>query len=103
MQRPLWASTSVKNPEYRDVLYVEELMGTDTVNTVPHKTLEAFVDHGEPKDGLSSGLEEALELKAKIEGMDIDIEKQLLGLQNQGVEKFEESYHQLISALKAKL
>ncbi len=103
VQRPLWASTSVKNPEYRDVLYVEELMGTDTVNTVPHKTLEAFVDHGKPKDGLSSGLEEALELKAKIESMDIDIEKQLLGLQNQGVEKFEESYHQLISALKAKL
>jgi len=103
VQRPLWASTSVKNPEYRDVLYVEELIGKDTVNTVPHKTLEAFVDHGSPKDALSDGLEEAKVLKEKIENLNIDIEKELLWLQNQGVEKFEDSYHQLIAALKAKL
>ena len=78
-------------------------MGKNTVNTVPHKTLKAFVDHGEPKDALSSGLEQALEIENQTKGLGIDIEKELLGLQNQGVKKFEDSYHQLIAALKAKL
>ncbi len=103
VQRPLWASTGTKNVEYSDVLYVDELIGRDTVNTVPHKTLEAFVDHGNPKNSLEGGVEEARVLKEKVESLNIDIEKELLGLQTQGVKKFEDSYHQLIAALKAKL
>ena len=102
-QRPLWASTSTKNPAYRDVLYVEELIGQDTVNTVPHSTLEAFVDHGKPRSSLNEDLDQALSLEQKIKSAGIDIEAELLALQIDGVKKFEESYHQLIAAIKAKL
>lgn len=102
-QRPLWASTGTKNPAYRDVLYVEELIGPDTVNTMPHATLEAFADHGKPKQSLASGVEEAKALEGRIKAAGIDIEAELLALQIDGVKKFAESYHQLIAAIQAKL
>ena len=71
-QRCLWASTSTKNPEYRDVLYVEELIGTHTVNTMPEETIEAFQDHGRIADTLEQGVEEAREVLAKLAQIGVD-------------------------------
>ena len=67
MQRPLWASTSTKNPAYRDVIYVEELIGPDTVNTMPPETVDAFQDHGEVRgDTVLEGVDEAERLLAEL-------------------------------------
>ncbi|MBP7040842.1 MAG: transaldolase, partial [Anaerolineaceae bacterium] len=71
VQRPLWASTSTKNPAYRDVLYVEELIGPDTVNTVPPQTLAAFLDHGRVRESITENLDEARALFARLEELGI--------------------------------
>ena len=68
VQRPLWASTSTKNPAYRDVMYVETLIGADTVNTVPPQTLEAFRDHGMVAPTLEAGLDEGAAHLRRVEG-----------------------------------
>src|SRR5207302_2630523 len=70
-QRVLWASTSTKNPNYRDVLYIEELIGPDTVNTVPPATLEAFRDHGKPRQSLTEDLDGARKTMADLAGVGI--------------------------------
>ena len=70
MQRPLWASTGTKNPAYRDVLYVEALIGPDTVNTLPPATLDAFKDHGVVRRTIDQGLDEARATMAAAEGRD---------------------------------
>ena len=74
-QRPLWASTSTKNPAYRDVLYVEELIGPETVNTIPPQTLEAFRDHGNPRLSLEEGLETARIELEELEKIGISMKK----------------------------
>jgi transaldolase len=103
VQRPLWASTSTKNPDYRDVIYVEELIGPDTVNTMPLATVEAFADHGEARRTLDRDVEGArAELHAlKTAGIDLDhITEQL---QVEGVEKFVVPFRHLLSCVEKKL
>ncbi|MEJ2720935.1 MAG: transaldolase, partial [bacterium] len=85
VQRPLWASTSTKNPEYRDVKYVEELIGPNTVNTLPPATLDAFREHGQVEPALAEDLEEARELLKRIEAFGIDLGAVTEKLQVDGV------------------
>ena len=87
-QRCLWASTSTKNPEYRDVLYVEELIGPETVNTMPLETIRAFQDHGRVADTLAQGVEQAHELLAELERAGVDYDDVTDTLEREGVQKF---------------
>ena len=101
-QRCLWASTSTKNPEYRDVLYVEELIGPDTVNTMPIETAAAFQDHGVVRDTLTEGVEEAQALLAQLEDAGVDYDDVVETLEREGVEKFADSFSTLRSGIQAK-
>ena len=102
VQRPLWASTSTKNPAYSDVLYVEELVGPDTVNTLPLKTLEAFRDHGRVSETLGKGLAQAEADVAQLKKLGIDLNAVTEKLQNDGVDSFAASYDKLLASLKKK-
>lgn len=99
-QRLLWASTSTKNPAYSDVKYVEALIGPDTVNTVPMETLDAYRDHGEPKLELAQETEQARWVFDQLPKLDIDINKITQQLEDEGVEKFVQSFDQLLETLK---
>ncbi|SEA58455.1 transaldolase [Nitrosospira multiformis] len=101
-QRPLWASTSTKNPAYSDVLYVEELVGPDTVNTMPLKTLEAFRDHGRTSKTLGKGLAQAEADVAQLKELGIDLNAVTEKLQNDGVDSFAASYDKLLASLGKK-
>jgi len=101
-QRVLWASTSTKNPAYRDVTYVEELIGPETVNTVPPQTLDAFRDHGEVQSTLMAKVDEAREQLAVLEGLGIDLDQITAELQVEGVEKFARPFDALLASLDAK-
>lgn len=98
-QRPLWASTSSKNPAYRDVVYVEELIGPDTVNTLPVATLEAFRDHGEPRTSITEDVDGAAATMAALAGLGIDMDAVTAELQVDGVAAFSASFDQLLAAL----
>ena len=98
-QRLLWASTSTKNPEYRDVLYVEELIGPDTVNTMPEATFEAFRDHGLVKTTLTEGVDEARAVMAGLAEADISMDAVTDRLQNDAVQLFVEPFDQLLAAI----
>ena len=98
-QRPLWASTSTKNPDYRDVIYVEELIGPDTVNTLPVVTLEAFRDHGELRPSLLEDVAGADRALAELAAVGIDIDAITTELQIEGVAAFAKSFDQLLGAL----
>jgi transaldolase len=102
-QRVLWASTSTKNPAYSDVLYVEELMGRDTVNTMPEETILAYRDHGHPELRLESGLEQARELFAELARAGVDYDDVTETLEREGVEKFSDSFAQAVESLGEKL
>jgi transaldolase len=103
-QRCLWASTSTKNPEYRDVLYVEELVGPDTVNTMPRETVEAMLDHGEIRgDTLSEGADEASSTLDALESAGVSYDEVVQVLEREGVEKFAKSFADLIDGLESKL
>jgi transaldolase len=101
-QRVLWASTSTKNPAYPDTLYVEELIGPDTVNTMPEETLEAYQDHGDPQVRLDKGLDEARRVFDDLAAAGVDYEDVTDTLEREGVEKFAESFDELMKALDAK-
>lgn len=102
-QRCLWASTSAKNPAYRDVVYVEELVGPDTVNTMPLETVRAFQDHGEIRPGsLTDGLDEARRLLADLASAGIDYDDVVATLEAEGVQKFADSFTELLDGLRAK-
>jgi len=101
-QRVLWASTSTKNPAYRDVLYVEELIGDETVNTVPPATLEAFRDHGEVRATLVEDWDGAERRLAGLAALGIDLDTVTEELQRQGVTKFVEPFDRLLAALATK-
>ncbi len=101
-QRVLWASTSTKDPAYRDVVYVEELIGPDTVNTMPPQTLEAFRDHGRAGATLLVGLEEAEGPIAELAKLGVDLEEVTEELQREGVAKFAEPFDRLLASLEAK-
>ncbi|HEV8602544.1 MAG TPA: transaldolase [Gaiellaceae bacterium] len=101
-QRCLWASTSTKNPEYRDVLYVEELIGPETVNTMPKETIEAFQDHGRVALTLEEGLGEARRLFDELVQAGVDYDDVTETLEREGVQKFSDSFAELIEGIKAK-
>jgi transaldolase len=101
-QRCLWASTSTKNPDYRDVIYVEQLIGPDTVNTMPYETVEAFQDHGEVADTLEQGVEEARSLLQQLEEAGVPYEEVTQVIEKEGVEKFSDSFRQLLEEMAKK-
>src|SRR5829696_161624 len=101
-QRPLWASTSTKNPEYRDVMYVEELIGRETVNTMPEETINAFQDHGKVALSPEQGLDDAKQLLADLEKAGIDYDDVTDTLEREGVEKFADSFAELLEGIRAK-
>ena len=101
-QRCLWASTSTKNPEYRDVLYVEELIGPDTVNTMPRETVEAFLDHGNVRPSLEEDVDGARRTLEAFGAAGIDYEDVVQTLEREGVEKFAKSFRELFADLEAK-
>jgi transaldolase len=101
-QRCLWASTSTKNPEYRDVMYVEELLGPETVNTMPKETIEAFQDHGEVRPTLEEGLDEARQLFEELAEAGIDYDDVTRVLEDEGVQKFADSFDELLEGIRAK-
>ncbi|MFI4991521.1 MAG: transaldolase [Solirubrobacterales bacterium] len=101
-QRVLWASTSTKNPDYPDVIYVEELLGPETVNTMPEDTIKAYEDHGEPKLRLTEDLEGAERVFAELAEAGIDYDDLTETLEREGVEKFSQSFSELLEALESK-
>jgi transaldolase len=101
-QRCLWASTSTKNPAYRDVLYVEELIGPMTVNTMPEETIRAFQDHGRVADTLEQGLAEAEALLDALNEVGVDYDDVTETLEREGVEKFAGSFAELLDGIRGK-
>jgi transaldolase len=102
-QRVLWASTSTKNPDYLDTLYVEELIGPDTVNTMPEETVLAFQERGTPRATLAEGLAEAQAVLDDLASVGVDYDELTETVEREGVEKFEASFTELLDSLKAKL
>jgi transaldolase len=98
-QRCLWASTSVKDPAYPDTMYVAELIGQDTVNTMPEETIQAFQDHGDPAVRLTDGLDEAHALLTDLRRAGIDYDDVTAVLEREGVEKFAASFAQLLQGI----
>jgi transaldolase len=101
-QRCLWASTSTKNPEYRDVMYVEELIGPETVNTMPQETIDAFQDHGKVADTLEPGVDEARKLFDDLTRVGVDYDDVVQVLELEGVQKFADSFDELLDGVRAK-
>jgi transaldolase len=101
-QRVLWASTSTKNPDYPDTMYVDALIGEHTVDTMPEETIKAYQDHGDPQSRLESGLEQAHEVLAGLERVGVDYDDVTDTLEREGVEKFSESFEELMQSLGAK-
>jgi transaldolase len=103
VQRPLWASTGTKNPDYRDVMYVESLVGRDTVNTMPETTLRAFADHGRVvSDAVEAELEQAELVMFQLEKTGINFNCVTWQLEHEGVQKFVDAYDAAIAALDKK-
>jgi transaldolase len=104
VQRPLWASTGVKNPDYSDTLYVTELVAPNTVNTMPEKTLDAVADHGVIQgDTVTGKADAAQEVFDKLEAVGIDLPDVFITLENEGVEKFEKSWQELLDETQTQL
>ncbi len=101
-QRPLWASTSTKNPAYRDVLYAEELIGPNTVDTMPLETIENFRDHGKVQETVENDIQGAKTLFTALEGVGIHYDQVTQQLLDEGVKKFADSFHQLFNDIKSK-
>ncbi|MGV0834518.1 transaldolase [Mycolicibacterium thermoresistibile] len=104
VQRPLWASTGVKNPDYADTLYVTELVAPNTVNTLPEKTLEAVADHGViTGDTVTGTAQESQQVFDQLSAVGIDLTDVFLVLENEGVQKFEQSWQELLDATREQL
>ena len=96
----LWASTSTKNPEYSDVKFIESLIGPDTLDTVPIQTLDEYRDHGEPKDRVEQDVVEARRMLDRLPELGISIDKMTQQLEDEGVEKFSNSFDTLMATLE---
>jgi transaldolase len=103
VQRPLWASTSTKNPEYADLLYVENLVGPQTVNTMPEATIAAFEDHGRVVRTVDQGLDEATATIEALSRVGIDFEEVSRVLERQGVAAFSKSFDDVVACVQSKL
>jgi transaldolase len=101
-QRCLWASTSAKNPAYRDVMYVEELIGPDTVDTMPPETIEAFQDHGVVAPTLTKGIKKARAVFEDLAAVGVDVDDVTLTLEAEGVQKFADSFVDLLAEVGGK-
>jgi transaldolase len=100
VQRPLWASTSTKNPEYSDTLYVDELVGRDTVNTLAPNSIEALLDHGDPQpDTVRQGVDEAEQVMADLAAAGVDYDDLTETIEREGVDAFARSYGDFLAAL----
>ena len=102
VQRPLWASTGTKNPAYRDVLYVEELIGPNTVNTMPLKTLESFRDHGRVRLSIEEDIPQPQAVLSALESAGIEYQQMTNQLQKEGVQKFIDSFDKLFQCIEDK-
>jgi transaldolase len=102
VQRPLWASTSTKNPAYPDTLYVDELIGPDSVNTLPDNTLAAFADHGTVARTIDSDVDSARAVWSNLATVGVDMDEVAEQLEREGVSSFQASFDELIAALTAK-
>jgi len=103
-QRPLWASTGVKNPDYSDTLYVTDLVVADTVNTMPEKTLDAFADHGEVKgDRVTGEREGAQAVFDELAAVGVDLDDVFLTIEHEGVDKFKKSWAELVDTVKKQM
>jgi transaldolase / glucose-6-phosphate isomerase len=100
LQRPLWASTSTKNPDYPDTMYVDQLIGPDSVNTIPPQTLEDFKDHGQVRLRIEEDLEGAKAVLNRLEGLGISINRVTDELENEGVRAFSEAFESLLFTLE---
>ena len=100
IQRPLWASTSTKNPSYPDTLYIDNLIGPNTVNTIPPKTLEAFKDHGNVSLSLEKGIDEARKAFEKVEELGISMSQITQELEDDGVKAFADAFVELLNAIE---
>jgi transaldolase len=104
VQRPLWASTGVKNPDYSDTLYVTELVAPDTVNTMPEKTLDAVADHGRVHgDTIEGTAAESQAVFDNLAAVGVDLTDVFRHLEEDGVQKFEKSWEELLEATQAQL
>jgi transaldolase len=101
-QRCLWASTSTKNPEYPDTLYVDDLIGQETVNTMPEETIRAFQDHGTVTPTLEEGIDEAEAVFERIAAAGVDYDDVTETLEREGVDKFADSFAELLDGIRAK-
>ncbi|MFT6290620.1 MAG: transaldolase [Ilumatobacter sp.] len=102
VQRPLWASTGAKNPEYSDVLYVDELIGPDTINTLPDATMEAFADHGTVARRVDADVDQSEAVWAALPGVGVDMDEVAGQLEREGVASFITAFDELIEALEVK-
>ncbi|WP_369253034.1 transaldolase [Geodermatophilus amargosae] len=102
-QRPLWASTGVKNPEYSDTLYVSELVAPGTVNTMPEKTLKAYADHGSPGTPVQESYEDAAATMKAIADAGVDLDDVFRVIEDEGVQKFVDSWDELTDSVKEEL
>ncbi|CAN5646219.1 transaldolase [soil metagenome] len=103
VQRPLWASTGVKNPDYDDTMYIAELVAPDTVNTMPEKTMDAYADHGELGPPAQQQYDTAAATMKAIEAAGVDMTDVFLTLEREGVEKFEKSWEELLETVRGQL
>ncbi len=101
-QRCLWASTSTKNPEYRDVMYAEQLIGPNTVNTMPDETITAFQDHGRVAPLLEQGIDEAQFVLDSLARAGVDYDDVTATLEREGVQKFSDSFKELLEGVEQK-
>ena len=103
-QRPLWASTGVKNPDYPDTLYVTQLVADGTVNTMPEKTMDAFADHGEVEgDTVSGRREQAQSVFDRLEAVGVDLQDVFLAIEHEGVDKFKASWTELVETVQGQM
>lgn len=102
LQRPLWASTGTKNADYPDTLYVDELIGPDTVNTIPDATLDNFLDHGTVARTVDTDVEEAMSILAEVAAIGVDLDDVAVQLEDAGVASFEKAFDSLLESLEAK-
>jgi transaldolase len=102
VQRPLWASTSTKNPSYPDTLYVDELIGPLTVNTIPESTLNAFADHGNPSRSIDMNVAAAVDIWKSLRTFGVDVDEVARKLEREGVASFIKSFEELVDALNQK-
>ena len=102
MQRVLWGSTSTKNPQYSDIKYVTELIARPTVNTIPEKTLLAFLDHGNVQEAFGASSGDAPQILSRLKSLGIDIDIVCQDLLRDGVKAFEDAFEALLNAIEKK-